>query len=103
MTDSRHPTPSLSPSSGEQGGETNGFSPLHPHQMDGRNVEPVYNHEGRCLVCGCEWRDEAIARYVRHIEDDLRPALRLVDPGSPLLPENWETDEGWEREAMHHA
>jgi hypothetical protein len=79
---------------------TNTVSELHPHQMNGRNIEPVYDSEGRCLVCGCEWRDQECQRLSRHIEDELRPALRLVDPDNPLLPENWETDEGWEREAM---
>jgi hypothetical protein len=50
-------------------------------------------------VCGCEWRDKEIARYVAHIEA-LRNVLRVADPGCELLPENWETDDHWEREAM---
>jgi hypothetical protein len=81
---------------------TDTYNPLHPHQLDGRNVEPVFDAEGRCLVCGCEWRDSEIERYVTHIHA-LRKALRAADPDCALLPENWETDEGWEREAMSSA
>jgi hypothetical protein len=74
---------------------TNEYSPLHPHEPE---TAPVYDHEGRCLVCGCEWRDQEIALRDSMIEE-LRHHLRGYDPGCSLLPENTEENDSWEREA----
>lgn len=80
---------------------TNFVDPKHPHERDGRDVPPVFDGDGRCLVCGCEWRDQEIARRDAII-DAFAQEVRRLDPDSPLLHENIEENDGWEREAHGH-
>ena len=75
--------------------EVNTFDPRHLHEPE---IAPVFDAEGRCLVCGCQWRDEQIAQrdaviheYVKH--------MRAHSPDCSLLPENTEDNAGWESEA----
>lgn len=62
----------------------NGVSLRHPHEPE---VTPVYNHEGRCLVCGCEWRDQQIA-MLRDVLDLVVAWLGVPDWEGPQLPED---------------
>lgn len=56
------------------------FSTKHPHEPD---VASVLDAEGRCLVCGCQWRDEQIAA--------LRSAL-AVQKAKVAMYERWLRD-----------
>ena len=46
---------------------SNECSTSHPHEP---RIAPVYDAEGRCLVCGIEWRLEEL---VRTLSADLAP------------------------------
>lgn len=71
--------------------------PRHPHEPD---VAPVLDAEGRCLVCGCQWRDAQIAQLKAEIHE-LVKHLRAHNPDCGLLPENITDNPGWESEAHH--
>lgn len=73
----------------------NTFDPRHPHEPE---IAPVFDGEGRCLVCGCQWRDQQIAQRDAFIMA-LIQHLRAHASSCSLLPENTEDNAGWEREA----
>lgn len=79
-------------------GDANQVSTKHPHEPA---VAPVYDPEGRCLVCGCLWRDDQIVHLAGRIEA-LVHHLRTHNPECFLLPENIDDFDGWEREAHGH-
>lgn len=74
---------------------TDFVDPRHPHEPE---VAPVLDAEGRCLVCGCQWRDEQIAQRDAFIMDLIRH-LRAHNRNCSMLPENTEDNPDWEREA----
>lgn len=49
---------------------TDFFNPRHPHEPD---VAPVFDAEGRCLICGCQWRDTEIAAWMNGVADFVEP------------------------------
>lgn len=53
---------------------TNTYNPQHPHERE-RGLPPILDEEGRCLRCGCEWRDEQIERLAARVVE-LETALR---------------------------
>jgi hypothetical protein len=78
--------------------DANFYDPRHPHEPE---VAPVFDPEGRCLVCGCQWRDQQIDRLYAFIEN-LVQHMRAHAPECSLLPENTEDDPGWILEAHGH-
>ena len=58
---------------------TDFVDPRHPHEPE---VAPIFDPEGRCLVCGCQWRDEQIERLTAE-RDRYRQALDALDSLDP--------------------
>lgn len=43
---------------------TNEYDPRHPHERREPPVRPVFDSEGRCLVCGREILEERVEKLV---------------------------------------
>ena len=50
----------------------------HPHERD-RGLPPILDEEGRCLRCGCEWRDEQITALLLDLDARDARVLALLD------------------------
>lgn len=45
----------------------NEFDPRHPHERDGRNERPVFDKDGRCLVCCRDYHTAEIDRLTARV------------------------------------